>query len=147
MPCTKKMGVSMRKLGIPEEIISQFDCSGNKKVNPPEPTIEFIDLMDKLLTKEQCLAVMEEQGCCKGGKRDKDCKAFGKEHAKKPLAEKLALLSGVEYMMAPRLNDNGTITIEWGGHQNGVHTGKTTCSCGAIKKLKQPFSVSPTYCG
>ena len=127
----------MRKLGIPEEIISQFDCSGNKKGNPPEPTIEFIDLMDKLLTKEQCLAVMEEQGCCKGGKRDKDCKAFGKEHAKKPLAEKLALLSGVEYMMAPRLNDDGTITIEWGGHQNGVHTGKTTCSCGAIKKLKQ----------
>jgi len=141
------MGVSIRKLGIPEEIISQFDCSGNKKGNPIEPTIEFIALMDKLLTKEQCLAIMEEQGCCKSGKRDKDCKTFGREHAKKPLAEKLALLSGVEYMMAPRLNDNGTITIEWGGHQNGVHTGKTTCSCGMIKKLKQPFTVSPTYCG
>ena len=137
----------MRKLGVLGEIISQFDCSGNLKGNPPEPTIEFIDLMDKLLTKEQSLAVMQEQGCCKGGKRDKDCKAFAKEHAEKPLAEKLNLMSGIEYMMAPQLNDDGTITITWGGHQNGVHTGKTTCSCGSIKKLKQPFSVSATYCG
>jgi len=147
MPCTKKMGESMRKLGISEGIIAQFDCFGNQKGNPPEPTIAFIDLMDRLLTKEQCLAVMEKQGCCKGGKRDKDCKAFGKAHAQKPLAEKIALLSGVEYMMVPRLDDDETITLTWGGHQNGVHTGKTTCSCGAIKKLKQPFLVSPTYCG
>ncbi len=137
----------MRSLGIPEEIISRFDCSGNEKGNPPEPTVAFIGLMDRLLTKEQCLAVMEQQGCCKGGQRDRDCRAFGKEHAGKPLAEKIALLSGVEYMMAPRLNEDGTLTVEWGGYQNGVHTGKTTCSCGAIKKLRQPFSVSPTYCG
>jgi len=49
---------------------------------------------------------MEPEDCCKGGKRDKDCKAFGKEHKDKPLAEKLALISTVEYMMAPRLNDD-----------------------------------------
>ena len=147
MPCRRKMGAAMREIGVPDEIIAKFDCSPNPIGNRPEPVIEFINLMDKLLTKEQCLAIMEMQGCCKGGKRDKDCKAFAKEHAKKPLAEKLALVSGVEYMMSPRLNEDGTITIAWAGHQNGVHTGNTTCSCGTVKKLKQPFSVSATYCG
>ena len=103
--------------------------------------------MDELLTEEQCLAIMEREGCSKGGQRDKDCKAFGKEHRDKPLAEKLALMLNIENMMEPHLNEDGSFTITMSGHQNGVHTGVTTCSCGAIKKLKQPFSVSQTYCG
>ena len=132
MPSKRKIGESMRKIGISEEIISQFDCTDQNR-NRPEAKIEFIDLMDKLLTKEQCLAVMEREGCCKGGKRDKDCKAFGKEHKDKPLAEKLALLLNVENMMSPRLNSDGSFTVTMSGYQNGVHTGKTTCSCGTIK--------------
>ena len=148
MPSKKKMGETMRKLGISEGIISQFDCT-DQNGNRPEPKIEFIDLMDKLLTKDQCLAVMEREGCCKGGKRDKDCKAFGKQHADKSLVEKLALMSSIEYMMAPRLNDDGSFTITMKGQatNNSVHQGKTTCSCGAIMKLEQPFTVSKTYCG
>ena len=51
----------MRKLGIPEEIILQFDCSGKKKGTRLSQDRVY-RLMDKLLTKEQCLAVMEEQG-------------------------------------------------------------------------------------
>lgn len=137
---------TMQDQGIPDEIIAQFNVP-DLKGNLPEPRILFVEQMDKLLTKKQCLSIMENQGCCKGGKRDKDCKAFGKEHKDKPLAEKLALMFTVEYMMSPVLNKDGTFTISWGGHQNGVHTGKTTCSCGTIKKLKQPFSVSSTYCG
>jgi len=135
-------------IGIPDDIVSQFDCA-DQNGNRPESKIEFIDMMDKLLTKGQCLAVMEREGCCKGGKRDKDCKAFGKEHAGKPLGEKLSLMSAIEYMMAPRLNDDGTFTITMQGRaaNNKVHQGKTTCSCGAIMKLKQPFTVSKTYCG
>ena len=137
---------TMKDKGIPDEIIAQFDIP-DLKGNLPEPRIAFIEQMDKLLTKEQCLSIMENQGCCKTGKRDKDCKAFGKEHKDKPLAEKLTLLFTVENMMSPVLNGDGTFTISWGGYQNGIHTGKTTCSCGTIKKLKQPFSVSSTYCG
>jgi hypothetical protein len=146
MPSNKKMGESMRMIGIPDEIISRFDCA-DQKGNRPEPKIAFIDLMEKLLTKDQYLAVMEREGCCKGGQRDKDCKAFGKENKDKPFTEKLSLLSNVHYIMAPRLNGVGSITVTMQGHQNGVHTGRTTCSCGSIKKLKQPFSVSKTYCG
>lgn len=90
---------------------------------------------------------MEKQGCSKGGQRDKDCKAFAKKHAGKPVSEKLALMFEVEYMVQPRMNNDGTFTITMEGYQNGKHTGKTTCSCPTIKKLKQPFSVSSTYCG
>ena len=146
MPSKRKMCETMRMIGVPDEIISRFDCA-DQNGNRPEPKIEFIELMDKLLTPEQCLSVMEREGCCKGGKRDRDCKAFGKKHAGNSLVEKLSLMSSVEYMMAPRLNDDGSFTVTMSGHRNGVHTGKTTCSCGAIKKLKQPFSVSKTYCG
>ena len=143
----ERMFETMRKIGISEGILSQFDCT-EQNGNRPESIIEFISLMDKLLTKEQCLAVMEREGCCKTGERDRKCKAFGKEHKEKPLAEKLSLWENVhQYIWKPTLNDDGTFTITWQGYQNGKHTGKTTCSCGTIKKLKQPFSVSRTYCG
>lgn len=148
MPNLKKMKETMEKLSIPSKIMEQMDLDANQSGNNPQVVLAAIDKMDELLTKEQCFAVMEKQGCCKGGKRDKDCKTFGKEHKDKPLAEKLALLFTVENMMSPCLNDNNTFTITWGsGYKNGVHTGNTTCSCGAIKKLKQPFTVSSTYCG
>jgi hypothetical protein len=146
MPSVKNIQESMIKQAIPEEIIKQFDFT-EVKGNHPEPVLTLIEKMDELLTKEQCLTIMAEQGCCKSGKRDKDCKAFAKEHAKKTIEEKLKLIGSVENMMLPQVNDDGTFTITMSGYQNGVHTGKTTCSCGLIKKLKQPFSVSPTYCG
>lgn len=147
MPSLKNMKETMKKLNIPSEIMEQMDLDANQSGNNPQVVVAVIDKMDELLTKEQCLAVMEKQGCCKGGKRDKDCKAFGKEHKDKPLSEKLELMYNIEYMMYPHINDDGSFTITMSGHQNGVHSGKTTCSCGAIKKLKPPFTVSPTYCG
>lgn len=146
MPVVKKINQTMIEQGFDSEIMSQFDFS-QEKGNDTEPVIALIEKMDALLTKEQCLAIMEEQGCCKGGKRDKDCKAFGKEHVKKSLSQKLELIPQVEYMMTPVINDDGTFTITMSGFQNGVHTGNTTCSCGMIKKLQQPFSVSSTFCG
>ena len=135
MPSMKKIRESMQKQEIPDEIMEQFDFT-EAKGNNLEPILSLIDKMDLLLTKEQCLAI----------KRDKDCKAFAKEHAGKSLEEKLRLISEVEYMMKPQYHD-GTFIITMEGYQNGVHNGKTTCSCSMIKKLKQPFSVSPTYCG
>lgn len=150
----KQVKSIMQKNKIAPEIIAQMDFEADVKGNNPLPIIAVIDKMDELLTKEQSLAVMEEQGCCKGGDRDKACKEFGIAHKDKTLAEKIETMKeerlknqGLFYVFPPTLNDDGTLTIQYGGYQNGVHTGKNTCSCGAIKKLKQPFSVSPTYCG
>lgn len=145
MPTLKKIRDTMKKQKISDEIMVQMDFEAD--CNNTQNITTLIDKMDELLTREQCLSVMEKQGCCKGGQRDKDCKAFGKEHADKTLSEKLVLMSDIQYMMSPRQNDDGTFTITMCGYQNGVHAGKTTCSCSSIKKLKQPFSISPTYCG
>ncbi len=146
MPIAKKIKQTMVNMKLPDDVIGQFDFE-REDADTAQGMIELIGKMDSLLTREECLAVMEKQGCCKSGKRDADCKAFAKEHAGKTLAEKVALLHTVQYMMDPKLNDDGTITVTYGGFQNGVHTGKTTCSCGTMRKAKQPLNVSRTYCG
>ncbi|HHX70796.1 MAG: hypothetical protein PHG08_09185 [Bacilli bacterium] len=145
MPTLKKIRFTMINHKIDHDIMKQMDFEADG--NNPYDVISLIDKMDELLTKDQCLSIMEKQGCCKSGQRDKDCKGFAKEHGNKPLYEKLELLSSIRYMMSPQLNDDGTITITFGNFSNGVYMGEHTCSCGVIKKLKQPFSVSPTYCG
>lgn len=145
MPVLKKIKETMIKQKINEKIMEQMDFEADS--NNPINITSLIDQMDQLLTKEQCLSIMEKQGCCKSGQRDKDCKAFALENKDKSFSEKLALISNIQYMMSPCLNDDGTFTITFGGYQNGVHLGRTTCACSLIKKLKQPFSVSPTYCG
>ncbi len=131
MPQIKKIKETMLKK-IPQETLNKFDftgCSDN-----PADVIALIDRMDDLLTKEQCLQIMENQGCCKSGRRKEDCKAFALKYKDKSLSEKIALIPQIQYMMEPRLNSDGTITVTYGGFQNGVHTGKTTCSCGTIIK-------------
>jgi len=147
MPTLKKIRDTMKKQKIDGAVMAQMDFEAN--CNDPSNVVALIDKMDELLTKEQCLSIMEKQGCCKSGQRDKDCNAFALKHADKTLSEKLALMSSIRYMMTPRLNDDGTFTITMAGKatNNSVRTGKTTCSCGTIRKLKQPFSVSSTYCG
>lgn len=107
MPSPKKIHQAMVEQGILEEIVFQFDFNEPKGA-PPEPILAIIDKMDQLLTKEQRLAVMEKQGCCKGGQRDKDCKAFAKKHMGKTTAGKLALMFEVENMVSPTLNNDGT---------------------------------------
>lgn len=150
MPNLKQIKKIMQQQNISPDIIAQMDFDADASGNNSFPVIAVIDKMDEFLTKERKLAVMEAQGCCKGGYRDKECRAFGEKYKDKTLAEKIALLKtdGIQYIFPPALSaDNTLLTLTFGGHQNGVHKGKTTCSCGAIKKLKQPFSLSSTYCG
>ena len=80
----------MVEQGYPNEFLTSFDFVELKR-GKPEPIIQQ---MDRLLAKERCLAIMEKQGCSKGGQRDKDCKAFAKSHAGKMITEKLALICG-----------------------------------------------------
>lgn len=62
----KQIPETMRKQKIPDEIIAKFDFP---EVGGAEEVMALINQMDKLLTHEQCLAVMQEQGCCKTGNR------------------------------------------------------------------------------
>lgn len=138
----KQIPETMRKQGIPDETIARFDfpeASGSEEV------MALISQMDKLLTPEQCLAVMQEQGCCKTGKPAAPHRAFGIEHKSKALAEKVELLNkaNIPHKAPCHLNTDGTLSVYWGAD----HLRKKSCPCGIIKKLPDSYVVPKTFCG
>ena len=139
----KQIPETMRKQGIPEETAARFAIPES---GGPEGVMELVSQMDKLLTKEQRLSIMQEQGCCKSGIGPKAHLAFGREHAGKPLAEKVKLLNDAEGMphKAPcRLNGDGTLTVYWGAENMRGRD----CPCGFTKKLPESYAVPLTFCG
>ena len=135
---------TMVKKGISDEIINQFDFS-KKNGNSAEDAIILINQMDKLLSKEQCLSIMEEQGCCTTGKPAKAHSDFGKKYADKTIEERIKLFDKLDtpHKAPCKLNDDGTLSVFWGFEQDGEHK----CVCGFIKKLPQSVNVSKTFCG
>jgi len=135
---------TMVKKGISEEIFTQFDFS-EVDYNKPERILALINQMDTLLSKEQCLSVMEEQGCCTTGKPAKAHGDFGKKYAQKTVEEKIALFDKLETPHKPscKLNEDGTLSVFWGTGNEGDYK----CVCGFMKKLSQPVNVSKTFCG
>ena len=144
MPNALKIRKTMQKQGIPDKTINKFNFP-DPRGNMPEPQIAFINQMDKLLTKEQCLCVMQEQGCCKTGKSDAANRAFGREHTNKTLKEKIELLAkaDIPYKVNCKLNKDNTLSVYWGAGQPGNYR----CVCSAIRKLTNPRNISRTYCG
>jgi len=145
MPKIERMLETMRDQGIPDELIAQLPMPRIKKATPEE-LVAFIEEMDKLLSKEQCVAVMDEQGCNKCNKFSAVFRKFGELHKDKALAERIALLSELESghkVDLCRLNEDGTITLLFG---LGDEKGNWGCACTPIKKLK-PYHFPLTYCG
>jgi hypothetical protein len=145
MPNTVNFKKAMLKMGLPEEVISQFDLS-NPEGNKPERIVWLVDQMDKLLTREQCLSIMEEQGCQKTGVADPANREFGKRHASKTLAEKIRLhaVADIPHRAPCKLNPDGTLSVFW---SHGTQDGKHKCGCSLLKKLRPSVHVSPTFCG
>jgi len=146
MALAYKIKETMIKQGIQDEIISQFNFP-NPKETTLEDLINIANLMERFLTKEQCLSIMEQQGCCKTGKMDVGNRLFGREHAGKTIEEKIKLYaeSDVPYKVPCRLNTDGTLTLFC---QLEQHTGQFRCHCPEIKKMKKkPVKIPLTYCG
>jgi hypothetical protein len=138
----KTIPETMKKQGIPDDIINQFHISGS---GSSEDVMALIKQMDKLLTKKQRLSIMQEQGCCKTGAGPKAHRAFGKDNIDKTLEEKVSLLNETQLPhKAPcRLNDDGTLTVYWGAE----NLSKKSCPCGFIHKLPEDYKTPITFCG
>ena len=138
----KQIPETMRRQGISEEIIDKFDFPIKSGA---ETVMELVRRMDELLTEEQRLAIMQEQGCCKQGIGPKAHLAFGKDNADKTLAEKVRLLNETQMPhRAPcRLNDDRTLSVYWGVE----HLKKRSCPCGFVNKLPESSEVPLTFCG
>ncbi len=131
----------MHDKGIPPEVIEQFIYPKTEN-ETPEEKIAFADQMDKLLSKDQILSIMEEQGCNKNEPSDE----FMLKLKGKPIKDRIRLLNAMDINTeAPnaRLNEDGTLSIFWDFKKNG----KFICVCPIINKLPKPTTVSLTYCG
>ena len=148
MPKIDKMIETMRKQGISEETISQLPTPRTKKSTPNE-LVEFIESMDKCLSKEQCIAVMNEQGCNKTNKWSAMFRKWGELHKDKSLAERIALFPELKASKpgytadSITLNEDGTVIITLGVSGK---KGDYDCPCVPIIKLK-PYNFPLTYCG
>ena len=142
MPSLQSINQSLIDTNISEEIRNKIMCV-DPNSHTPEDIIKVIEKMDLCLEKDQCLSIMEKEGCCKSGKRDKDCKKYAKENKNKTFTQRLDGISSIQWMGNPHLNNDGTITTGVYWNENGVFR----CACSTIKKLKGKKSISSTYCG
>jgi hypothetical protein len=143
MPKIEKMLETMREQGIPEETISKFTLPRIKKATPKE-IVEFTRQMDEFLSDEQCIRVMDEQGCNKTNKVSARFRVFGEKYADKTIEERLELWSELDspHKAKCRLNKDGTLSIIFGRASGENYD----CPCNPIKKLK-PYDFPLTYCG
>ena len=144
MPKIENMLTTMREQGIPEETVAKFKLPRIKKATPNE-IVEFTRQMEELLSEEQCLRVMDEQGCNKSNKTSAAFRKFGEKYADKTPAERIQLMSELETghkVNHISLNEDGTVTLRFGSASGENYY----CPCSPIKKLK-PYDFPLTYCG
>ncbi len=126
--------------GIPAETMERFVFPETENETPGDK-IAFTKQMDDLLTKEQILTVMAEQGCSK----NKPSAKFMLKLKDKSIEERIHILNAMDKREAAsyRINNDGTLSIYWDFEANG----KYICVCSIISKLSKLENVSLTYCG
>jgi hypothetical protein len=126
--------------GIPAEVIEQFVFPKTED-EALEDKFAFAKQMDKLLSKEQILMVMEEQGCNKNAPTAEYIQKF----EGKSIEERIDILNsmGIDKEAKHRLNDDGTLSIFWHFEEKG----KYICVCPIMSNLSEPTTVSLTFCG
>ena len=91
MPKVSEIKKTMKKQ-LPAELFARIDFPKAQR-NLPEEVLYLIGQMDRLLTREQCLAIMEEQGCCKDEKQSRRSARSGRSTRIRPLRR------GLRYLM------------------------------------------------
>lgn len=141
---TKQFRKSMENKGlwsVVKPLVEQSSAENSGKENMPE----FVDLLDKNLSPEDRLSVMEELGCGKSPANQASYKAFYKEHADRPLEERVRLFSAIDCCNNTTvLNDDNTLSVSWAYGEENNYT--CVCSCKTMKEVRSRASVSPTFC-
>lgn len=149
MPSPKKFRQTLSACGVSPEVICAIN-EGFETVGDASPQAvraayfkHASDVMDASLSFEQKRELMDQNGCCKSGAREKASKAFFREHGALTLAEKLPLIAAVPNMGRAVFNADGTITIHVVTYRAGE---KFACACPNYNRLKRDYPVSRTYC-
>ena len=128
----------MIEKGIPSEVMERI-IFPEVEAGTPEEKIVFVNQMDTLLTKEQILTIMEEQGCHK----NKPTAEYMLKFEGKSIEERISLINAMDITEQPRyrLNNDGTLCIYWYYEENG----KYICVCPIMSKMKETIPL--TFCG
>ena len=149
MPCVEKFQESLIKFEADQTLIDRINegSEGLVSKSPKKRKAAYfqhaIDLMTAQMEPEKMQEILEWNACCKGGAREKASRAFAKEFAQAPLAEKLDNIKNVPNMGRPILNDDGTITVHAVYFQNGDGY---QCACSNFSHLREAVEVSRNYC-
>lgn len=149
MPSPDKFIESLEKYEVDKKIITEINegyediVSGASKPQKAAYFKRAVEIMENKLEPETTQEILEYNGCCKSGAREKASKAFAKEYANLPWQERLDKIVNVPNMGKPELNKDGTITL----HAVYFHDGeKFNCACPNNNKVKRDYPVSKTYC-
>ena len=148
MPHIQAIKKAMFDQKMPKEIIEQFTFSQTEE-NIVEEVVSLLNQMDKLLTEEQRLSIMEEDGCYKTGQADEMNASFGRIHEGKTVEERIALFNdeNVHPNVPCHVNADGTLTVFWEIGEKGFYH----CVCAQFNKLKenqpQTKNITKTFCG
>lgn len=149
MPCPEKFKQTLVDYNVDETIRNQINdgyenlVSSSGKHEKAEYFIRAMEILDRSIPKETEIALMDENGCCKGGTREKNSKQFAKENKDKSLEEKLALIPAVPYMGVPKLVAKNQILIDAINYYDGE---SFRCACPNFKLQKSYEQISKSYC-
>jgi len=131
---------TMLEKNIPAEIMKQFVFTETEN-ETPEEKIAFVNQMDNLLSKEQILSVMEEQGCNKNEHTTDSMLKF----KDKTVNERIEIINSMfkKNELHGRLNGDETLSISWGYEDKG----KYICVCPIMEKSSKSAAISITFCG
>ena len=151
MPSPEKFRESLEVFSV-DRPVADAVCDGFMELESSSPKARkaaffkrAIDIMDERLEPSLVRDIFEWNACCKSGSRLKASKAFAREHAALPLADKLELIAAAPqmFMGRPVLEPDGTITLNAVTY---VCDGKFACACSNFNKLKRDYPVSKHYC-
>lgn len=149
MPSVEKFRASLKHFRIPEEIIGRID-EGFEKLNDRSPKPQraayfthAVTTMDETLDFAVQRDVMDWNGCCKSGARDKASRAFAAKYAALPLVQRLEKIGEVPYMGTAALDDDGTLVVHavsFAG-ENGFR-----CACPTYHQTTLDTPLPAHYC-
>ena len=149
MPCPEKFKETMVTFGIPKEIIDDINTGFENTVSssPKKEKAEYFKRATEILCTHCAIdtvhALYEENACCKGGKREKESKAFANKYKVLSLVGRISHIEEVPYMGRPTLIGNDTIVVDAVKYFDGK---RYQCACSNFNKVKNIGEIRKDYC-
>lgn len=146
MPCPEKFKESLIKYEISEEVQKEINddiISSSPKKIKAEYFQRAMKILDEKVDEKVITNMLDYNGCCKTGAREKASKAFAKENSNKTLEEKIPLILKVRNMGKAELVNNDELLIHAVNYFDGV---RFRCACPNFNSSLIYLDTSNTYC-